>query len=95
MTSGMGEEVDGRPATFGCSLKELRELMEYRGHEAYTKLQRDYPGGVLELTKRLYTSPSEGGWDNTTNLVVLLHVKRLLVIQLLGVCFLWTQPMIL
>ena len=55
MTSGM----DDRPAKFGCSLKELRELMEHRSHEGYNKIQTDY-GGVLELCKRLYTSPNEG-----------------------------------
>ena len=55
MTSGM----DDQPAKFGCSLKELRELMEHRSHEGYAKIQNDY-GGVLELCKRLYTSPNEG-----------------------------------
>ena len=59
MTSAMGDEVDGRPATFGASLQELRTLMEHRGHEAYNKIQNDY-GGVLELCKRLYTSSNEG-----------------------------------
>ena len=59
MTGGMGEEVDGRPAKFGCSLLELRTLMEHRGHEAFQKIQTDY-GGVHELCKRLYTSPNEG-----------------------------------
>lgn len=55
----MGELVDGRPREFGCTLKELRELMKYRGHEAYQKIQEDY-GGVHELCKKLYTSPNEG-----------------------------------
>jgi len=55
----MGDEMDGHPGKFGCTLQELREMMEVRGHEAYNKLQNDY-GGVLELCKRLYTSPNEG-----------------------------------
>ncbi len=58
MTGGM-DTVDDRPAKFGVSLKELRELMEHRGTEGYNKIQNDY-GGVLELCKRLYTSPNEG-----------------------------------
>ena len=55
----MGEEMDGVPGKFGCTLQELRSLMEHRGHEAYQRLQEDY-GGVLDLCKRLYTSPNEG-----------------------------------
>ena len=52
-------EVDGQPVQFGCTLKELRELMELRGQEAYQKIQSQY-GGTLDLCKRLYTSPTEG-----------------------------------
>jgi len=47
------------PAQFGCSLKELRELMEQRGLDAVARIQQQY-GGVLELCRRLYTSPTEG-----------------------------------
>ena len=50
--------IDGRPAQYGISLKHLRELMEVRGREAIAKLN-EY-GGVQELCKKLYTSPSEG-----------------------------------
>ncbi|EFX76259.1 hypothetical protein DAPPUDRAFT_188575 [Daphnia pulex] len=50
--------VDGRPAQYGISLKQLREVMELRGHEAVEQL-RHY-GGVQELCKKLYTSPTEG-----------------------------------
>ncbi|XP_038552214.1 plasma membrane calcium-transporting ATPase 2 isoform X10 [Micropterus salmoides] len=46
-------------AAFGCSLMELRALMELRGTEAVVKLQEDY-GGVEGLCKRLKTSPTEG-----------------------------------
>ena len=55
----MGDEMDGVPSKFGVTVPELRALMEHRGHDAYQKLQDDY-GGVLELCKRLYTSPNEG-----------------------------------
>ncbi|KAM9759904.1 plasma membrane calcium-transporting ATPase 2 isoform 1-T4 [Menidia menidia] len=46
-------------AGFGCSVMELRSLMELRGTEAVVKLQEDY-GGVEGLCKRLNTSPTEG-----------------------------------
>ena len=54
----MGESPDGAKK-FGCSVDELRDLMQHRGPEAYQILQDRY-GGVLELCKRLYTSPNEG-----------------------------------
>uniref|UniRef100_A0A7N8XC34 Calcium-transporting ATPase n=1 Tax=Mastacembelus armatus TaxID=205130 RepID=A0A7N8XC34_9TELE len=47
------------PSGFGCSLMDLRLLMELRGTEAVVKLQEDY-GGVEGLCKRLKTSPTEG-----------------------------------
>ena len=50
--------IDGRPAQYGISLKQLRELMENRGREGVQKLQE--LGGVQELCKKLYTSPNEG-----------------------------------
>uniref|UniRef100_A0A4W6E526 Calcium-transporting ATPase n=1 Tax=Lates calcarifer TaxID=8187 RepID=A0A4W6E526_LATCA len=46
-------------SSFGCSLMDLRSLMELRGTEAVVKLQEDY-GGVEGLCKRLKTSPTEG-----------------------------------
>uniref|UniRef100_A0A1A8FVS3 Calcium-transporting ATPase n=1 Tax=Nothobranchius korthausae TaxID=1143690 RepID=A0A1A8FVS3_9TELE len=46
-------------ADFGCSVMELRSLMELRGAEAKHKLQEDY-GEVEGLCKRLKTSPTEG-----------------------------------
>ncbi|CAH1783922.1 unnamed protein product [Owenia fusiformis] len=55
----MQDMVDGRPANYGISVRELRDLMEVRSHEGYNKLQTDH-GGVLELCKKLYTSPNEG-----------------------------------
>ncbi|KAI9565770.1 hypothetical protein GHT06_009563 [Daphnia sinensis] len=50
--------VEGRPAQYGISLKQLREVMELRGQEAVEQL-RHY-GGVQQLCKKLYTSPTEG-----------------------------------
>lgn len=50
---------DNHAAGFGCSVMELRSLMELRGTEAVVKLQEDY-GGVEGLCKRLKTSPTEG-----------------------------------
>ncbi|XP_017853588.1 plasma membrane calcium-transporting ATPase 2 isoform X1 [Drosophila busckii] len=50
--------IDGRPAQYGISLKQLRELMEHRGREGVTKITE--AGGIHELCKKLYTSPNEG-----------------------------------
>ncbi|XP_017062585.1 plasma membrane calcium-transporting ATPase 2 isoform X2 [Drosophila eugracilis] len=50
--------IDGRPAQYGISLKQLRELMEHRGREGVMKISEF--GGIHELCKKLYTSPNEG-----------------------------------
>ncbi|XP_063706568.1 plasma membrane calcium-transporting ATPase 2 isoform X2 [Culicoides brevitarsis] len=50
--------IDGRPAQYGVTLKQLRELMEHRGREGIAKLNE--LGGVQELCKKLYTSATEG-----------------------------------
>lgn len=50
--------VDGRPAQYGITLRQLRELMEHRGREGIAKVNE--LGGVQEMCKKLYTSPSEG-----------------------------------
>lgn len=52
--------IDGRPAQYGITLKQLRELMEARGREGIAKIQ-DY-GGVQDICKKLYTSPNEGDY---------------------------------
>lgn len=44
---------------FGCTLAELRNLMELRGAEALQKIQEAY-GDVSGLCRRLKTSPTEG-----------------------------------
>ncbi|KAF5284828.1 hypothetical protein FQA39_LY04553 [Lamprigera yunnana] len=50
--------IDGRPAQYGISLKQLRDLMEHRGREGVNRINE--LGGVQEICKKLYTSPSEG-----------------------------------
>ncbi|KAM9576765.1 plasma membrane calcium-transporting ATPase 3 isoform 1-T1 [Trichechus inunguis] len=52
---------------FGCTLAELRSLMELRGAEALQKVQEAY-GDVGGLCRRLKTSPTEGLADNATDL---------------------------
>ncbi|XP_064414359.1 plasma membrane calcium-transporting ATPase 3b isoform X8 [Latimeria chalumnae] len=52
---------------FGCTLQELRSLMELRGAEALQKVQEGY-GDVNGLCRRLKTSPTEGLSDNPTDL---------------------------
>lgn len=59
MTSSTGAEADGVCGQFSCGVKELKELMALRGHEAYNKIQQDY-NGALEICRRLQTSPTEG-----------------------------------
>ncbi|XP_013174705.1 PREDICTED: plasma membrane calcium-transporting ATPase 2 isoform X2 [Papilio xuthus] len=50
--------VEGRPAQYGVSLRQLRELMESRGAEGLAKINA--LGGPQELCKKLYTSPTDG-----------------------------------
>lgn len=57
-------------ADFGCSVMDLRSLMELRGTEGVVKLQEDY-GGVEGLCKRLKTSPTEGKFLGVKLLVLL------------------------
>ena len=57
--TNMASDSDGLAAEFGCSLKELKDLMALKGQEAYNKIQQDY-NGVQEICKRLKTSPTEG-----------------------------------
>ncbi|KAK1346358.1 LOW QUALITY PROTEIN: hypothetical protein QTO34_000212 [Cnephaeus nilssonii] len=52
---------------FGCTLAELRSLMELRGAEALQKVQEAY-GDVSGLCRRLKTSPTEGLADNANDL---------------------------
>ncbi|XP_075155975.1 plasma membrane calcium-transporting ATPase 3-like [Haematobia irritans] len=50
--------INGRPAQYGISLRQLRDLMENRGREGVTKI--DQMGGITEICKKLYTSPNDG-----------------------------------
>jgi len=60
-----GGALDGQKcAEFGVTLSELRELMEFRGNDAYQRIQTQY-SGALELCRRLYTSPTEGRSTDT------------------------------
>lgn len=50
--------INGRPAKYGISLKELRELMEHRGREGRYRI--DQHGGMAGICDKLYTSPETG-----------------------------------
>ncbi|NWI77055.1 AT2B4 ATPase, partial [Dryoscopus gambensis] len=52
---------------FGCSMVELRNLMELRSAEAVARINDSY-GGVQNVCKRLKTSPVEGLSGNPTDL---------------------------
>ncbi|XP_078270128.1 plasma membrane calcium-transporting ATPase 2 isoform X1 [Rhinoraja longicauda] len=52
---------------FGCSLNELRSLMEIRGPEAVQKIQDTY-GDMNGFCRRLKTSPTEGLAGNPVDL---------------------------
>ncbi|XP_043933326.1 plasma membrane calcium-transporting ATPase 2 isoform X2 [Protopterus annectens] len=52
---------------FGCTLEELRSLMELRGSEAVIKIQECY-GDTEGLCKRLKTSPTDGLSGNASDL---------------------------
>ena len=57
--AGGGATDKSQSVEFAVSLSELRELMELRANDAYQRIQSHY-SGVLELCRRLYTSPTEG-----------------------------------
>nr|XP_023021649.1 plasma membrane calcium-transporting ATPase 2-like isoform X2 [Leptinotarsa decemlineata] len=50
--------IDGRPAQYGITVKQLRDLMELRGPDGIAEITKY--GGTQEICKKLYTSPSEG-----------------------------------
>jgi len=59
-SSAVAVEGQGQ-GEYGCTLDELKALVSLRGREAYHKIQDDYrPGGVLEICRRLQTSPLHG-----------------------------------
>nr|XP_015903633.1 plasma membrane calcium-transporting ATPase 2 isoform X4 [Parasteatoda tepidariorum] len=53
------DTIEGRPARYGLGVKELRELMDYRGRDAIQKIRDEY-SSVQEICKKLYTSPTDG-----------------------------------
>nr|XP_053634797.1 plasma membrane calcium-transporting ATPase 2-like isoform X2 [Cherax quadricarinatus] len=59
--------IDGRPAQYGITLRQLRELMETRGHEGIELIQREH-GSTLEITKKLYSSPTNGLSGNASDM---------------------------
>jgi hypothetical protein len=59
--SGGVEMVDScfQQQQFQYRIKDLQDLMQSRGMEGVVRLQQEF-GGVIELCRRLYTSPTEG-----------------------------------
>uniref|UniRef100_A0A8C7L246 Calcium-transporting ATPase n=1 Tax=Oncorhynchus kisutch TaxID=8019 RepID=A0A8C7L246_ONCKI len=57
--SGVKNSTANHHGDFGCSLKDLRSLMELRGAEAIGKIGESY-GDVQGLCTRLKTSPVDG-----------------------------------
>uniref|UniRef100_A0A8W7P8D3 Cation-transporting P-type ATPase N-terminal domain-containing protein n=1 Tax=Anopheles coluzzii TaxID=1518534 RepID=A0A8W7P8D3_ANOCL len=58
--------IDGRPAQYQITQKNLREIMEHRGREAVAKVN-EY-GGVGDICRKLYTSPNEGLSGSTADI---------------------------
>ena len=54
-----GERGHAGQARFGCTAKELKELMDTRGIDAVNRLKAKY-GTVEELCHRLRVSTNEG-----------------------------------
>ncbi|XP_055000229.1 plasma membrane calcium-transporting ATPase 4 isoform X5 [Sorex araneus] len=59
--------MEGREGDFGCTLGELRKLMELRSLDALQQINTNY-GGVLSLCNKLKTSPVEGLSGNPADL---------------------------
>lgn len=52
---------------YGCTVEELRQLMEFRGAEAREKIDQDY-GGIEGLCERLRTDSARGLPNSTEEL---------------------------
>lgn len=50
--------INGRPAKYRITLRELRELMEHRGREGIQKINEH--GGIEAIMEKLYTSQDKG-----------------------------------
>uniref|UniRef100_A0A8C9IAW6 P-type Ca(2+) transporter n=1 Tax=Piliocolobus tephrosceles TaxID=591936 RepID=A0A8C9IAW6_9PRIM len=59
--------AESREGDFGCTVMELRKLMELRSRDALTQINVHY-GGVQNLCSRLKTSPVEGLSGNPADL---------------------------
>ena len=59
--------VESHEGEFGCTLMDLRKLMELRGADAVAQISAHY-GGVQEICTRLKTSPIEGLSGNPADL---------------------------
>ncbi|XP_013202195.1 plasma membrane calcium-transporting ATPase 4 isoform X1 [Microtus ochrogaster] len=62
--NSVGENYEGE---FGCTLMDLRKLMELRSADAVTQINTHY-GGVQDICARLKTSPVEGLSGNPLDL---------------------------
>ncbi|XP_015842232.1 plasma membrane calcium-transporting ATPase 4 isoform X4 [Peromyscus maniculatus bairdii] len=62
--NSIAEDYEGE---FGCTLMDLRKLMELRAADAVTQISAHY-GGVQNICDRLKTSPVEGLSGNPTDL---------------------------
>lgn len=51
--------VESHEGDFGCSVMDLRKLMELRSTDAMNQISVHY-GGVMNLCRRLKTNPVEG-----------------------------------
>lgn len=51
--------VEGHEREFGCTVMDLRKLMELRSTDAINQIEVHY-GGVMNLCSRLKTNPVEG-----------------------------------
>uniref|UniRef100_A0AAY4E022 Calcium-transporting ATPase n=1 Tax=Denticeps clupeoides TaxID=299321 RepID=A0AAY4E022_9TELE len=65
--SGNSVAEGNHDGDFGCTVMDLRELMELRSGEAVTKIQNTY-GDVQGICRRLKTSPVEGLSGNPVDL---------------------------
>ena len=58
-SAGIRLGADNRTNHFTLSVVELRELMEYRGHEAVERI-RDHYGTIRNICDKLFTSENDG-----------------------------------
>ncbi|XP_029791376.1 plasma membrane calcium-transporting ATPase 4 isoform X2 [Suricata suricatta] len=65
--------VEGPEREFGCTVMELRKLMELRSTDAVNQISAHY-GGVMNLCSRLKTNPVEGLSGNPADLEKRKHV---------------------